>query len=237
MAGFTNDGDILSGVDSQVEALEDPLMKASWVAEPYTFEFDLALETFRYGLLRAEIGSHNIDLRWDAHDREDLHSGTLGFSGVRAHSHGRRSAHQTENEQEHGDEHWSILGVLIFRVSFVKLSACKVEDGKDEVGHACRDTKGNSEEFGLLGVNCYFGLVYTIKFLHENLIVTERSDSLVVCNRVRGKNLALFLFIRDIIFALCFFATNSLLHIGFLLQGSTDQHNWSNTDTNQSHWP
>lgn len=44
MAGFSDDSDVVSGVDLEVETLEDPLLQTRWIAEPDILELDLALE-------------------------------------------------------------------------------------------------------------------------------------------------------------------------------------------------
>lgn len=44
MAGLTNDSNVVFGVDFEVKALENPLLKTRWVTEPNIFEFDFAFE-------------------------------------------------------------------------------------------------------------------------------------------------------------------------------------------------
>ena len=44
LAGLTNDSNVVSGVDFEVKALENPLLETRWVPEPNIFEFDFAFE-------------------------------------------------------------------------------------------------------------------------------------------------------------------------------------------------
>lgn len=47
LARFTHNGDVVISFDFQVQAFEDPLLEAGWVAEPDIFEFNRALESLR----------------------------------------------------------------------------------------------------------------------------------------------------------------------------------------------
>lgn len=46
MAGLTDDSDVVSRVNREVKTLENPLLKAGWVAEPNIPELNFTLESF-----------------------------------------------------------------------------------------------------------------------------------------------------------------------------------------------
>lgn len=111
---FTNNGDSLFRLNGKVEALEDPLVEASGVAEPNILELNLATEAIRNDfLLLLELRVHDVHLGWNLHDFEDLEGSALGLCCIRAHRHRLSGSEGAEDDKEHRDILRFRLGVLV----------------------------------------------------------------------------------------------------------------------------